>query len=302
MAGRRIRTPLSQWTRARRSKRYGIWGAYTETASLQFQRLPREKQEEVLTLYFDKEHGSAYSFGRVPMGSCDFSLASYNFDETANDIELVYFDVDVTHDVKTMIPFIKRAVERLPDIKLFFAPWSPPDWMKRSSAEYNASMFGSMNPVGLRDDMRASWDPYFSKFITAYKNHGISFWGLTPQNEPEFAAPWEDCAYDPAYEAALIGDYLGPVLARDHPGLTLLVFDHNRNHMHQWADVIYHHPTTSKYVHGMAIHWYEYGGEIYMDGVDYPEYLNDTFFIDPNRFMLAMESCNCPGVRVGQDA
>ncbi|KAI9906631.1 hypothetical protein PsorP6_003811 [Peronosclerospora sorghi] len=103
----------SYWTRAQRSKRsWALGGAFTEAASLQFQRLTREKQEEVLTLYFDKEHGSAYSFGRVPMGSCDFSLASYNFDETANDIELVHFDVDVTHDVKTMIPFIKRAVER----------------------------------------------------------------------------------------------------------------------------------------------------------------------------------------------
>ncbi|KAI9910578.1 hypothetical protein PsorP6_010013 [Peronosclerospora sorghi] len=83
--------------------------AFTEAASLQFQRLPREKQEEVLMLYFDKEHGSWYRFGRVPMGSCDFSLASCNFDETANDIELVHFDVDVTHEVKTMIPFIKRT-------------------------------------------------------------------------------------------------------------------------------------------------------------------------------------------------
>ncbi|KAI9910842.1 hypothetical protein PsorP6_010104 [Peronosclerospora sorghi] len=89
----------------------GFGGAFTEAASLQFQRLPREKQEEVLTLYFDKEHGRAYSFGRVPMGSCDFSLASYNFEETTN-IELVHFDVDVTHDVKTMTPFINRAVER----------------------------------------------------------------------------------------------------------------------------------------------------------------------------------------------
>ncbi|KAI9914844.1 hypothetical protein PsorP6_008490 [Peronosclerospora sorghi] len=113
MAGLRIRTPLSRCTRARLSKRsWALGGAFTEAASLQFHRFPRENKEEVLTLYFDKEHGSTYSFGRVPMGSCDFSLASYNFDETANDIELVHFDVDVTHDVKTMIPFIKRTVER----------------------------------------------------------------------------------------------------------------------------------------------------------------------------------------------
>ncbi|EGZ07453.1 putative GH30 glucocerebrosidase/glucosylceramidase precursor [Phytophthora sojae] len=280
----------------------GFGGAFTEAAALQFQKLSLEKQEEVLTLYFDKEKGSAYSFGRVPMGSCDFSVASYSFAETVDDMDLVDFDVDVTHDMETMIPFIKRALERRPDMKLFLAPWSPPAWMKRSSSEYNASMLGSLKPVGLRDDMRAPWALYFSKFITAYKKHGIPFWGLSPQNEPEFAAPWEACAYDPEYEAEFIGEYLGPVLDRDHPDLTLMVFDHNRNNVHHWAEVIYNHPTASKYVDGMAFHWYEDGGERYMDGVDYPEHLNDTHYVDQNRFMLASESCNCPGVAVGQDA
>ncbi|CEG40789.1 gh30 glucocerebrosidase glucosylceramidase precursor [Plasmopara halstedii] len=280
----------------------GFGGAFTEAASLQFNRLPKHKQEEVLTLYFDKEQGSAYDFGRVPMGSCDFSVASYNFAETVDDIDLVNFDVNVTHDTETIIPFLKRALERKPDLKLFLAPWSPPAWMKRSSSEYTASMLGSVKPVGLRDDMRASWALYFSKFITAYKKHGISFWGLTPQNEPEFAAPWEACAYTPEYQAEFIGEYLGPVLERDHPGLTLMVYDHNRNNIQHWAKVIYGHPTASKYVHGMAFHWYEDGADRYMDGVEYPEHLNETHYIDPNRFILASESCNCPGVAFGKDA
>ncbi|OWZ23278.1 GH30 glucocerebrosidase/glucosylceramidase precursor [Phytophthora megakarya] len=280
----------------------GFGGAFTEAAALQFQKLPKEKQEEVLTLYFDKEKGSAYNFGRVPMGSCDFSVASYNFAETKDDMNLENFDVNVTHDKETMIPFIKRALERQPDMKLFLAPWSPPAWMKRSNAEYEASMLGSIKPVGLRDDMRAPWALYFSKFITAYKKQGIPFWGLSPQNEPEFAAPWEACAYDPEYEAEFIGEFLGPVLDRDHPDLTLMVFDHNRNNVHHWAEVIYNHPTASKYVDGMAFHWYEDGGERYMDGVEYPEHLNDTHYIDQSRFMLATESCNCPGVATGKDA
>ncbi|KAF1775314.1 Glycoside hydrolase superfamily [Phytophthora cactorum] len=280
----------------------GFGGAFTEAAALQFHKLPKDKQEEVLTLYFDKNKGSAYSFGRVPMGSCDFSVASYNFAETENDMDLVDFDVDVTHDTEMIIPFIKRALERRPDMKMFLAPWSPPAWMKRSSSKYNASMLGSMKPVGLRDDMRAPWALYFSKFITAYKKHGVPFWGLSPQNEPEFAAPWEACAYNPEYEAEFIGEFLGPVLERDHPGLTLMVFDHNRNNVQHWAEVIYNHPTAAKYVDGMAFHWYEDGGERYMDGVEYPEHLNDTHFIDQNRFMLASESCNCPGVAFGKDA
>ncbi|KAF1775300.1 Glycoside hydrolase superfamily [Phytophthora cactorum] len=244
----------------------GFGGAFTEAAALQFHKLPKDKQEEVLTLYFDKNKGSAYSFGRVPMGSCDFSVASYNFAETENDMELVNFDTNVTHDTEMMIPFIKRALERRPDMKMFLAPWSPPAWMKRSSSKYNASMLGSMKPVGLRDDMRAPWALYFSKFITAYKKHGIPFWG--------FNAPWEACMYNPEYEAEFIGEFL--VL--------------------RWADVIYNHPTASKYVDGIAFHWYEDGGERYMDGVAYPEHLNDTHFVNQSRFTLSSESSSCPGV------
>ncbi|KAG7378990.1 hypothetical protein PHYBOEH_012078 [Phytophthora boehmeriae] len=249
----------------------GFGGAFTEAAALQFQRLPKEKQEEVLTLYFDKESGSAYSFGRVPMGSCDFSVDSYSFADTVGDLEMQHFDMDVTHDTEAMIPFIKRALERRPDMKMFLAPWSPPAWMKRSSPEYNASMLGSVKPVGLRNDMRAAWALYFSKFITAYKQHGIPFWGLSPQNEPEFAAPWEACAYDPEHEAEFIGEFLGPVLERDHPGLTLVVFDHNRNSVQHWAEVIYNHPTAAQYVDGMAVHcdaWFRaqrYGHDIMSD-------------------------------------
>ncbi|KAL4101993.1 hypothetical protein PRIC1_005741 [Phytophthora ramorum] len=275
----------------------GFGGAFTEAAALQFQRLSAEKQEEVLTLYFDQDKGSAYSFGRVPMGSCDFSVASYNFDDTVDDMELENFDVDVTHDTETIIPFIKRALELRPDMKLFLAPWSPPAWMKRSSSHYNASMLGSVKPVGLRDDMRAPWALYFSKFITAYKNHGIPFWGLSPQNEPEFNAPWEACAYSPESEAEFIGDFLGPVLERDHPGLTLMVFDHNRVSVNRWAEVIYNHAKAGQYVDGIAFHWYEDGGDRYMDGVAYPEHLNETHFLDEKRFMLSSESSSCPGSR-----
>ncbi|KAI9982973.1 hypothetical protein PInf_006824 [Phytophthora infestans] len=278
----------------------GFGGAFTEAAALQFQKLSPKKQEEILTLYFDTEKGSAYNFGRVPMGSCDFSVDSYSFDDVLNDTKLLHFDMSVKRDQHVLIPFIKRALERQPEMKLFLAPWSPPAWMKRGSDEYKPSLLGSMDPVGLKDNMRAAWALYFSKFITAYKKQGIPFWGLTPQNEPEFAAPWEACKYNASYQAEFIGDFLGPVLARDHPEVTLMVFDHNRASVRHWAEEIYHHPTAGQYVDGMAFHWYDM--ERYMDGVAYHERLNDTHFIDQNRFMLATESCNCPGVAYGDAA
>ncbi|CAI5730169.1 unnamed protein product [Peronospora destructor] len=275
----------------------GFGGAFTEAAALQFQKLSFAKQEEVLTLYFDQEKGSGYTFGRVPMGSSDFSIASYNYDNVINDTHLKHFDNDVKHDQQVLIPFIKRALKRQPNLKLFLAPWSPPAWMKRETLDYTSSMLDSAKPIGLKDDVRATWALYFSKFITAYKKHDISFWGLTPQNEPQAEVPWESCMYTAEYQAEFIGNYLGPTLKRDHPELILMIFDHNRGSVRQWAEEIYNHPTAAQYVDGMAFHWYD--NERYMDGVEYHERLNDTYFVDQTRFMLATESCNCPDVGHG---
>lgn len=275
----------------------GFGGAFTEAAALQFSKLSKEKQDEVLTLYFDRDHGSAYTFGRVPMGSCDFSMRSYTFDNVVNDTDLVHFDNDVTHDQKMLIPFIKRALERQPNLKLFLAPWSPPAWMKRALPDEKPSMLNSVKPIGLVDKYRATWALYFSKYITAYKKQGIDFWGLTPQNEPQAEVPWESCMYTAEYQAEFIGNFLGPVLKRDHPDLVLMIYDHNRGSVRQWADTIYKHSTAAQYVDGMAFHWYD--NERYMDGVEYHERLNDTHFIDPDRFMLATESCNCPDIGHG---
>ncbi|CAI5730165.1 unnamed protein product [Peronospora destructor] len=226
------------------SEIFGFGGAFTEAASLQFQRLPHEKQEEVLKLYFDPRSGVV----RTALAVCPWDraisrLESYNFAEKVNDINLLEFDVDVTHDTKTMIPFIMRALELRPDIEIVSHALEPAGLDEAARRRLHPSMLGSVKPVGLQDDMRATWALYFSKFITAYKSYGISFWGLTPQNEPEFAAPWEACAFDP-------GD----------------------------------------------------GAERYMDGVEYPEHLTDTHFVNQNRFILSSESCNCPGVAFGKDA
>lgn len=80
-------------------------------------------------------------------------------------------------------------------------------------------MTGSSQPNGLKDDARvmAAWAKYISLFIDSYAAHQISIWGVTPQNEPEFAAPWEACVYNASFEKIFIDEYLGPVLNSEHP-------------------------------------------------------------------------------------
>jgi glucosylceramidase len=210
----------------------GFGGAFTEAASLQFQKLSLATQEEILRLYFSKE-GANYAFGRVPMNSCDYSPSSHSFDDIAGDIELDHFDMTVARDQVAVIPFIQRALAIRPDLKLFLSPWSPPAWMKLPDDNGQLHMTGSATPVGLNPVYRSAWALYFSKFISAYRTHNISFWALTPQNEPMFAAPWEACSYNESAEASFVADFLGPRMKADHPDVKILVFDHNRDAVRQ---------------------------------------------------------------------
>ena len=56
------------------------------------------------------------------------------------------------------------------------------------------SMVASASPNGLMPSMQRPWAKYFSKFITAYRKHGIKLWGVTVQNEAEAAdVGWRPC-------------------------------------------------------------------------------------------------------------
>lgn len=53
--------------------------------------------QQVLDAYFGP-NGIEYSVGRIPMGSCDFSVESYSFDDVPGDYNLTHFDDGVERD------------------------------------------------------------------------------------------------------------------------------------------------------------------------------------------------------------
>lgn len=189
--------------------------------------------------------------GRTHINSCDFSIASWSFDDTVDDWDLKNFNT--SHNERWMFPFLTSALKNsFRDIRLFLTPWSPPSWMKS-----NNQMDGSSSP-GLKADPRVheSWALFFSKSITDYKNRGIPVWGITIQNEPEFAAPWEACCYNPQQQLAFLSQHLGPRMRKDHPDVKIMIFDHNRDSLPVWVKTIMTDPVGSQYADGTAFHWY----------------------------------------------
>lgn len=225
----------------------GIGGALTDASAETFYKLPEARREEILRAYYDANEGLGYSLARTNIHSCDFSSGQYTYADDPKDRQLKTFSV--AHDEKYRIPFIKEVLGRVPDLKLYASPWSPPSWMKTN----NDMLHGGK----LRDSHREVWARYYVRFVEEYEKRGIPIWGLTVQNEPMAKQIWESCLYTAEEEAAFVRDYLGPTLEKAGLSrLKLMIWDHNRGLVYQRAAAAFKDPECAKYIWGTAFHWY----------------------------------------------
>ncbi len=259
----------------------GIGGALTDASAETFYKLPKDKQKELLTAYYDVNNGIGYTLARTNIQSCDFSSDSYSY-VTANDKELKTFNVD--HDKKFRIPFIKEAIAAAGGkLTLFASPWSPPAFMKDNNDVLHG---GKLLPA-----FDQSWANFYGKFINAYEKLGIPVWGITIQNEPMAKQTWESCIYTAEEERDFLKNYLGPTMQKNGLGnKKIIVWDHNRDLIYQRASTILEDPAAAKYAWGVGFHWYEdwSGGDQVFENV---ERVHESF---PGKNLLFTEGCNGP--------
>lgn len=226
----------------------GIGGAITDASAEVYAKLSKEKQQEFLNAYYDKEKGIGYSLMRTTIHSSDFSSGSYTYIKDG-DKDLKTFNID--HDRQYRIPMLKEAIKTAGGkLLLYVSPWSPPAFMKSNG---NMLKGGSLLP-----EYYQSWANYYTKFIKAYEKEGMPIWGLTIQNEPMATQTWESCIYSAEAERDFLKNFLGPTM--NEAGLgdkKIVVWDHNRDLINQRANVIFSDPEASKYAWGIGFHWYE---------------------------------------------
>jgi glucosylceramidase len=230
----------------------GFGAAFTETAVSNLCKITPAKKAQVLNAFFNPYTGSGYTLCRVTINSCDFSIGSYSYDDTPNDFTLDHFDM--AHDMKWMIPTIKQAmVVPGANFKLFGSPWAPPGWMKTTGQMLGG---GELKPACFD-----AWALYFVKYIQTMKTNGISIWGLTIQNEPQYAPSWEGCIYSAAQERDFLKNYLGPTLAKNNIDVKVMIWDHNKDLIVNWATTILGDANAAKYAWGVAYH--RYAGDLF---------------------------------------
>ncbi len=256
----------------------GIGSALTDASAETFYKLPKDKQKEFLTAFYDPEKGIGYTLARTNIQSCDFSSDSYSYVQN-NDADLKTFDI--SHDLKYRVPFIKQAIAAAGGkLTLFASPWSPPAWMK----DNNDVLHGGK----LKPEYMQSWANFFVKFINAYQQQGIPVWGITVQNEPMAKQKWESCVFTAEDERDFIKKYLGPTLHNSNvAGTKIIAWDHNRDLVYQQASTMLEDKEVAKYIWGIGYHWYETwtGSTMQFDNV---KRVAEAF---PDKNLLFTEGC-----------
>ncbi|KAG0714332.1 Glucosylceramidase [Chionoecetes opilio] len=178
------------------------------------------------------------------------------------------------------LPLLRRALglARRP-MRVLASPWSAPAWMKSN---------GKINETGeLLREMWQPWANYLVKFIKEYEKAGVPLWAVTPQNHAfsYMKIAWNSQSWSPSNMRDWIKGNFGPALHNaglEH--LKLYVGDDNRDRIDFYSRTILQDPEASRYVSGVAVHWYT-------DPDTPPASLTHAHLLFPDKDILYTEAC-----------
>lgn len=177
---------------------YGFGGCFNEIGMKAVASLPKLKQTEIFDELFS-ENGLGLCYNRISVGANDFSEDWYSYNDTKGDYSMENFSIE--RDRKYIIPAIKEAQSRCPDMTFFASPWSPPTWMKYPQA----CNYGKLIQT---DENLKAYAVYFRKFVEEYAKEGIKISHLHPQNEYLCDHKFPSCQYNAEEMENFVANYL----------------------------------------------------------------------------------------------
>jgi len=228
----------------------GLGSSLEHSTCYNISLLPPKEQEEVMEKIVDSEKGIGMNLMRICVGTPDFTGSKwYSYDDMPlghTDPQMSFFSID--KDRKYVLPILKLAQKKNPDMIFFAAPWSPPAWMKTN--EHLCG--GKINPQHYR-----SYARYLVKFIQAYQAEDIDIYSITPQNEPlYYPDTYPTCGWKAEQQRDFIRDHLGPVFQKNKINTKIWSFDHNFKDW-KFPETILKDSQAAQYADGTSFHCYE---------------------------------------------
>lgn len=201
----------------------GFGAAFSEIGWEALQALAPGARAEVMDALFLTGKGTDFTLCRTPIAGNDITRSWYSYDEVKDDFALKHFSIE--RDRSGLIPYIKEAQARRPDLKLWASPWSPPTWMKTNGHYAMAPAWPGQPSNGIQPDQLGkpgrdyfiqedryfeAYARYFRRYVEEYGKAGIPISLVMPQNEFNSAQPFPSCCWTPEGLARFI-----PHLARE---------------------------------------------------------------------------------------
>jgi glucosylceramidase len=246
-------------------KMLGLGSSMEHSTCSNLFRLPQSERERVMERLVSPTRGIGMNLMRICIGTSDFTGEPwYSYDDLPpgdTDPELKRFSIE--RDRTYVLPMLKIARQKNPDLLFFASPWSPPGWMKTT---------GTMIGGELRTQWYEVYADYFVRFLQAYEAEGIPIYAVTVQNEPgvdrakEKDPKWfyPSCHWTGEQERDFIRDHLGPAFRRHGLKTKIWGYDHNYNVERKGDSAGLDHPRTilhdtvaARFVAGIGFHHYE---------------------------------------------
>jgi glucosylceramidase len=200
----------------------GFGASITDASAWLMQNRMGEAQRSALLqeLFGRGDTGIGFDFTRLTIGASDFSLTHYSLDDRpAGQTDLPLAGFSIAASPAELLPTVKQALAVNPKLQVMASPWSAPGWMKTT----DSLIKGSLKP-----EMYGVFAEYLARYVEAYAAQGVPVFALTVQNEPHFEpGDYPGMRVDPAARAALVGQHLGPLLARKGLKVQIIEWDHN---------------------------------------------------------------------------
>jgi glucosylceramidase len=215
-------------------------------------RLSSTQRKALMRELFDTRSGMGLEATRLTLGASDFSLSHYTYDDMPPgrvDTDLSHFSIAPAK--ANVIPVAREALAINRRLRIFLSPWSAPAWMKSSQSLIK----GRLLPEHYDAFARYLW-----RSVAAFERARVPIYALTIQNEPAFEPPdYPGMLITPVERADIIGNHLGPLLARKRSKVKLFDWDHNWDKPEEPLAVLAD-ARARQYVSGVA--WHCYGGNV----------------------------------------
>jgi len=224
----------------------GFGGAFNEKGWEALLLLDSGEREEVIKELFDPQEGAKFNICRVPIGASDYATSRYTLNEVENDFEMSNFSIE--RDREYLIPYIKKAMEYRPDLKIWASVWTPPTWMKTN---------GEFDGGNMKDDpeIYEAFALYLVRFVEEYRNEGIDIFAVAVQNEPYIERNYPSCLWTPEQFLGFIRDYMGPLFEERDVGAEIMLGTIQDGEYSSFPETVLSDPVARDYVSIVGFQW-----------------------------------------------